>query len=231
MTRNATVLPNVTTTVDLALVPTPPAIVITPPAVSLTLAAGATATVPLTVENNGNHVLAYTFTEAPAVDWLIAAPASGTVTPGASAAVTVSVDTAGLPAGRYTTTLPAASNDPQHPLLTVPVTLTIACSGMEEADFGWAPPSPTVGRAVYFTASVTGGTAPFSYTWDLGDGSAPFTGGDGGVTHTYTATGTFTVTLTVTDTCGALMMRHPVAVGATIYRIYLPLVFKEAGRR
>ncbi len=157
-----------------------------------------------------------------AVEWLAEAPLSGTVVPGGSAVVTVAVSGGGLPAGRYTATLEVASNDPLQPLVAVPVTLTVTCSGMTGADFSWSPPDPIVGSPVHFTASVAGGTAPFLYGWNLGDGSPPLTGQT--VTHTFTATGTFTVTLAISDACGALLVRHPIVVSEVIYPIYLPLV-------
>ena len=60
--------------------------------------------------------------------------------------------------------------------------------------------SPTTGNAplnVSFTGSATGGTAPYSYSWNFGDGSATSTTQN--PSHTYNAAGTFNATLTVTD--------------------------------
>jgi PKD repeat protein len=48
-----------------------------------------------------------------------------------------------------------------------------------------------------FRASIQGGTEPYSYSWDFGDGS-PITMTQN-PTHTYTSPGTYTATLTVTD--------------------------------
>jgi PKD repeat protein len=60
--------------------------------------------------------------------------------------------------------------------------------------------SPTTGNAplsVNFTSSVSGGTTPYSYSWNFGDGSAA--GTTQNPSHTYSSAGTYTATLTVTD--------------------------------
>jgi PKD repeat protein len=50
---------------------------------------------------------------------------------------------------------------------------------------------------VAFTGSSAGGTAPYSYDWDFGDGSAHST--QQNPSHVYDSGGTYLVTLTVTD--------------------------------
>ena len=65
------------------------------------------------------------------------------------------------------------------------------------ASFTFSPSSPATEQQVTFTASSTGGTAPYSYSWSFGDGSI----GTGSTsTHAYSSAGSFTVTLTVKDT-------------------------------
>lgn len=53
-----------------------------------------------------------------------------------------------------------------------------------------------VGQAITFTAAGSGGTPPYAYTWNFGDGSEAF-----GQSHakTYTTAGTRTVTLGIHD--------------------------------
>ncbi|GEM_PF-2407533 len=66
-----------------------------------------------------------------------------------------------------------------------------------------ASASPSVGEPpleVAFTAAVTGGTPPYTYLWDFGDG----TSGMGNPTsHTYPVGGTFVWSVTMTDSAGA----------------------------
>ncbi|MEE8419703.1 MAG: DUF4349 domain-containing protein [Dehalococcoidales bacterium] len=49
---------------------------------------------------------------------------------------------------------------------------------------------------VLFSAEITGGFPPYSYQWDLGDGT---TSTEGNPRHAYTKDGTYSVSLTVTD--------------------------------
>jgi PKD repeat protein len=60
--------------------------------------------------------------------------------------------------------------------------------------------STNEGGSVTFAGSVTGGSGPFTYSWNFGDGTT----GSGSLTptHTYANHGTFTATLTVTDGFG-----------------------------
>ncbi|MGC8960656.1 MAG: PKD domain-containing protein, partial [Chloroflexia bacterium] len=57
------------------------------------------------------------------------------------------------------------------------------------------PVTPTAGQAVTFTASA-GGTPPFAFSWDLGDGAR---GMGMTLTHIYEAPGIYTVVLTATN--------------------------------
>jgi PKD repeat protein len=58
------------------------------------------------------------------------------------------------------------------------------------------PDSGTAPLTVSFTATALGGTGPYAYAWDFGDG-ATGTGAD--VTHTYAAPGTYQANVTATD--------------------------------
>ncbi|HXW67261.1 MAG TPA: PKD domain-containing protein [Thermoplasmata archaeon] len=58
---------------------------------------------------------------------------------------------------------------------------------------------PTAGATVSLAALVSGGTAPFTFSWTLGDGSTA-TGAE--VVHAYASAGNYTVALEVTDAVG-----------------------------
>jgi PKD repeat protein len=68
-----------------------------------------------------------------------------------------------------------------------------ALSALAQADqtYGLLP------LPVAFTGSASGGTAPYTYAWDFGDGSGVST--EMNPIHTYEMPGSFTVTLTVRD--------------------------------
>ncbi len=62
--------------------------------------------------------------------------------------------------------------------------------------FTYSPSSPQVGQQVSFTASASGGTGPYSFSWAFGDGA---TGTGAAVYHTYSTTGSYSVVLTAKD--------------------------------
>ncbi len=57
--------------------------------------------------------------------WLAVEPASGTVEPGGSHSITVTCDGSVMPLGDYTGTIFITSNDPDYPLIEIPVTFHV----------------------------------------------------------------------------------------------------------
>src|SRR5438128_3773712 len=77
-----------------------------------------------------------------------------------------------------------------------PLTAWRLSSGSTTASFTYSPASPSTGSQVSFTATASGGTQPYSFSWNFGDGS---TGTGSTATHAYSAAGSYTVVLTVKD--------------------------------
>ncbi|HEV2428354.1 MAG TPA: PKD domain-containing protein [Thermoplasmata archaeon] len=68
--------------------------------------------------------------------------------------------------------------------------------------FSASPSKPDLGQLVNFSATVTGGTAPYVYHWTFGDGG---TGGDlANISHVFTTNGPFSAAISVTDAAGGI---------------------------
>ncbi len=81
------------------------------------------------------------------------------------------------------------------------------------SDFTWSPKFVIVGSRINFTASPTGGSPPYNFSWNFADGSTNATGNP--VSHTYQANGIYNVTLAVKDsTSSTTMASHSVTVQA-----------------
>src|SRR2546425_1895555 len=68
------------------------------------------------------------------------------------------------------------------------------------ASFTFSPSAPTVGQAVTFTGTASGGTSPYAFDWSFGDGA---TGTGNPAIHSYSTTRTFNAQLTVHDSASA----------------------------
>lgn len=68
------------------------------------------------------------------------------------------------------------------------------------ATFGTLTPAEVdVGKPFHGTASATGGTPPYAFSWNFGDGTSTV---GTGVTHLYSRTGSYPVVVTATDAAG-----------------------------
>src|SRR2546425_3530410 len=114
-------------------------------------------------------------------------PASGTgssFSPIYSVKGTVSISVTGTDSATPTPhTNTAAAN-----VMISPLALTVTPT---------VPATGTVGTGVSVSATPSGGTSPYMFSWDFGDGTAAVSGAT--ASHIYTAKGSFTVKVTVTD--------------------------------
>ena len=95
--------------------------------------------------------------------------------------------------GSFTVSLTAA--DSLGTVATISHSLTVSAPGALTTSFTFSPGAPVSGQTVTFTAAASGGTSPYSYSWNLGGTTK--TGNT--VTQSFT-NGTYTILLTVTDT-------------------------------
>lgn len=83
-------------------------------------------------------------------------------------------------------------------------------SGLSSS-FTFSPTSIAPNSPLAFSASTTGGAAPYTYSWNFGDGNTA-TGAN--PSHTYATAGSYTITLTTTDNNGATVTKtQQVTVG------------------
>ncbi|GEM_PF-4173900 len=66
------------------------------------------------------------------------------------------------------------------------------------------PYSGFVGSAIQFTSQITGGTPPYTYSWNFGDAA---TSNQQNPTHSYGSVGSYTAQLTVTDSLSASLVK------------------------
>jgi hypothetical protein len=164
------------------------------------------------------------------VPWLTAAPTEGAVAADGQAAVTITLaPRAEMSAGDHTAYLIIATDDERTPQITVPVTLTIPCRPIADADFTYRPEALHLGETIIFTGSVISGSEPITYTWNFGDGS-PIAEGQI-VTHSYQHPITWTMTMwhfpVLMSAQNACSIQHiQKAIGLTPPKLYLPLLMR-----
>src|SRR6266568_6756414 len=79
--------------------------------------------------------------------------------------------------------------------------LTMSTSQLFSTSFTVAPPTGPAGQPISFSASASGGTPPYIYSWTFGDGLG--TSSAQSTTYTYSSPGSYMVILTTTNSVGA----------------------------
>ena len=102
-------------------------------------------------------------------------------------------------AGSYNATVQVTDSTPSN-VTSAPLTITVNTPPLTASATGTTPTNGLAALTVNFNGAAGGGTPPYTYGWDFGDGSAPVTGLTSPATsYTYNVPGSFTATLTITD--------------------------------
>ena len=96
----------------------------------------------------------------------------------------------------FTVTETATDSSSPSQTATSSKTVTVLPTPPLSTSFTFLPATPLVNMQVTFAAVTTGGTLPYTITWNFGDST---TGTGAATTHAYAAAGAFTVTETATD--------------------------------
>jgi subtilisin family serine protease len=160
----------------------PPVIAVSPTALTASLETAGISTQTLTISNTGQGTLNFLFSTLDPEGFVTVSPDSGSVAPGDSLGVAVTIDASGLLAGTYEQELFIISNDPLADTVVVPVTLTVINNGAPIAsvepdtlDFG--PVFETGSKTKYITLSNAGSDSLVvsSITSDNADFTTNFT--------------------------------------------------------
>jgi uncharacterized repeat protein (TIGR01451 family) len=102
------------------------------------------------------------------------------------------------------------------------VHVSLDCENVTDLGFDYAPASPLIHSPVTFTASISGGTEPITYTWQFDDGGS----GNGPiVSHIFAQSGAHTITVTASNVCSALSFSD--AIDIEPLKVFLPVVVKN----
>lgn len=98
--------------------------------------------------------------------------------------------------------------------LTANASVRIVVNSAPAASYTFTPNGSIAGTTIHFSASATGGTSPFTWAWNFGDGTVSGAS-TASPTHSYTSAGNYTVTLFANDSGGGqAVVAHVVEVTA-----------------
>ncbi len=121
--------------VFLTVLPPVPDIDVDPSSLGFHIVGAGTAWDEIELHNVGFANLSWTLTES--CPWLEATPAARTTRPGGTHTISVGANSAGLATGSYHCDIEIASDDPDEPLVTVPVTLVVQIPDMAYSHVDW----------------------------------------------------------------------------------------------
>jgi PKD repeat protein len=102
-----------------------PDLTLDPTALNVAVPLDSSTTRTIDLGNVGSADLIWSLVMTPTVTWLDVTPTNGNIAPAGSVSLGAEFDATGLPEDVYTTTLRLTSNDPDTPLVIVPVTMTV----------------------------------------------------------------------------------------------------------
>ncbi|MBN1967234.1 MAG: choice-of-anchor J domain-containing protein [Anaerolineae bacterium] len=146
------------------------------------------------------------------ISWLSVSPLSGTVAPGMTGRVTVTLDSTGLAVGTYTAYLCINSDDSQNPAVVVPVSLEVVeAYTLDIAIVGEGGVAVSPDQTTYLVNDVVTLTATADPGWIFDSWSGDATGSEAVVSITITANTAVT----------AIFVRDP------SHMVFLPLVMRN----
>jgi PKD repeat protein len=111
-------------------------------------------------------------------------------------------------AGTYSATL-TVTDSASHTRAATPIAITVTAALSVSASS--TPPSGVMPLTVALAATPAGGTAPYTYDWNFGDGTAHSTTQN--PSHIYVTANTYTASVTVTDSAPS---HHTATATATV---------------
>lgn len=130
-------------------------------------------------------------------DWLTLSQYSNRVRPGDSVLIYTRIKTSGMNGGNYKATIVVNSDDPVHPVDTVPLLLTVNCK--PKADFYSNDIVINIGDSIYFTDNSV--NFPTSWKWYFPYSNKPFSTQQNPVVS-YPLNGYYDITLVVENPYG-----------------------------
>jgi uncharacterized repeat protein (TIGR01451 family) len=110
----------------------------------------------------------------------------------------------------------------------ITATFVAECASITGTAISFTPIAPKVDQPVVFTATITGGTVPITYTWDFDHDSIVITN-TANIVHRFPLTNTvhtYLVMMTASNACSN-QAAEPRAATVQVYTIYLPVIIRN----